>query len=258
MFRPAPHIAVVLLVVASLAASAFASAERAAVPRAAPAPSPPLEPLPVSAKPAAPRTPPTYAIIAVHPGHSVALRSAPGGAVVGTLGDRTDFGSPQELFVAARRGNWLGVTSSTLPNGAVGWVDAHNGSISEHSTDVSLVVGLSRRMLELRIGDRVAARVRVGVGHAGSSTPTGRFAVTDKLRGARYGAYYGCCILALSGHQTSTPAGWQGGDRLAIHGTDDPATIGAAASAGCLHARDRDLMLLMRRAPLGTPVFIHD
>jgi lipoprotein-anchoring transpeptidase ErfK/SrfK len=53
-----------------------------------------------------------------------------------------------------------------------------------------------------------------------------------------------------------TPAGWQGGDRLAIHGTNDPSSIGVPSSAGCLHADADDLRYLMRRVPLGTPVFI--
>ena len=71
-----------------------------------------------------------------------------------------------------------------------------------------------------------------------------------------YGAYYGCCILALSGHQTNPPSGWTGGDRLAIHGTDNPATIGTPASAGCLRASDADLQKRSSAVPLGTPVFI--
>jgi lipoprotein-anchoring transpeptidase ErfK/SrfK len=96
----------------------------------------------------------------------------------------------------------------------------------------------------------------VAIGRAGSETPTGRFAVTDKLTGTSYGPYYGCCIMALSGHQPNPPPGWTGGTRLAIHGTDSPATIGTAASAGCLRAGDGDLHQLMRRVPVGTPVSI--
>jgi lipoprotein-anchoring transpeptidase ErfK/SrfK len=80
--------------------------------------------------------------------------------------------------------------------------------------------------------------------------------VTDKIAGSRFGPYYGCCILALSGHQPNTPPGWTGGDRLAIHGTDAPATIGTPASAGCLRAADADLRPLMAKVPLGTPVFV--
>jgi lipoprotein-anchoring transpeptidase ErfK/SrfK len=96
----------------------------------------------------------------------------------------------------------------------------------------------------------------VEVGRPGSETPLGRFAVTDKLSGAPYGGSYGCCILALSGRQPNLPAGWTGGDRLAIHGTPANA-VGRAASAGCLHATDADLRALMRSVPVGTPVVIH-
>jgi len=116
---------------------------------------------------------------------------------------------------------------------------------------------VSDRTLVLRRGDRRVRRLSVAVGASGSPTPTGRFAVTDKLSGSRFSPSYGCCILALSGHQTNTPAGWQGGDRLAIHGTNTPATIGTAASAGCLRAADLPLQALMRSVPLGTPVFVH-
>ena len=80
--------------------------------------------------------------------------------------------------------------------------------------------------------------------------------MTDRISGAAFGPYYGCCILALSGHQPHTPAGWQGGDRLAIHGTDSPGVIGTAVTAGCLRASDSDLHVLMQRVPLGTPVVI--
>jgi lipoprotein-anchoring transpeptidase ErfK/SrfK len=63
-------------------------------------------------------------------------------------------------------------------------------------------------------------------------------------------------VIAVSGRQTKPPPGWTGGNRLAIHGTDSPGTIGKRASAGCLHARRKDLEKLMRRVPLGAPVFI--
>jgi L,D-transpeptidase catalytic domain len=79
--------------------------------------------------------------------------------------------------------------------------------------------------------------------------------VTDKLPGPRYGSFYGC-IIALSAHRPRLPAGWHGGDRVAIHGTDARSSIGAPASAGCLRTRDDDLRVLMRIVPLGTSVVI--
>jgi hypothetical protein len=189
---------------------------------------------------------------------AVPLRARPGGRVVARIGGRTEFGSTRALSVAARRGPWLGVVATELPNGRLGWVNRGNAALRVRRTAYSLHADLSRRRLELRRFGRPVRRIEVAVGRPGSETPTGRFSVTDKLDGARFGSYYGCCIVALSGHQPHLPAGWPGGDRLAIHGTDSPDTIGSAASAGCLRASASDLRLLMRRLPLGTPVFIRD
>jgi lipoprotein-anchoring transpeptidase ErfK/SrfK len=175
---------------------------------------------------------------------------------VARVASRTEFGSARVLAVTEVRGRWLGVTSEARPNGRLGWVHSRSEALKLSRTRVSLHADLSRRRLELRRGRRVVKRITVTVGRPGSRTPTGRFAVTDKLSGTSYGSYYGCCILALSGHQPNLPPGWTGGDRLAIHGTDAPGTIGKAASAGCLRAADAPLRTLMRRVPVGTPVFV--
>jgi lipoprotein-anchoring transpeptidase ErfK/SrfK len=213
-----------------------------ALPRALPAP---------SARPAAP-----VALVARVTGERVAVHAAPGGAVTETVGARTEFGSPRSLGVVRREGRWLGVTLPELGNGRVGWVDRAAGGVVTVPTRVGVVVDLSARRLVVRRAGRVEDVVRVSVGRPGSSTPTGRFAVTDKLPGARYSASYGCCILALSGRQPHLPAGWTGGDRLAIHGTGGGEPIGSASSAGCLHASDSDLRRLMHDVPLGAPVVI--
>jgi hypothetical protein len=176
---------------------------------------------------------------------TIALRLRPGGRVVAHLRARTRFGSPLVLGVVAQRGEWVGVITSALPNGRLGWV--RRRAVRVAGAPVTIVVSLSGRTLVLRRGERVLRSLAVGVGTSTTPTPTGRFVVTDKLRGK---AEYGCCILALSGHQPAV-AGWWPGARLAIHG-------GAygSSSYGCLHASDRDLRFLMRHVPLGTPVIV--
>jgi lipoprotein-anchoring transpeptidase ErfK/SrfK len=121
---------------------------------------------------------------------------------------------------------------------------------------VRIEIDLSARRLALFAGGRVVRSAPVSIGAPGSPTPTGRFAVTDKLPGSRFSTIYGCCILALSGSQPNLPTGWQGGDRLAIHGAPPGSPIGSPVSAGCLHAAEHDLRRLMRRVPLGAPVVI--
>jgi hypothetical protein len=94
--------------------------------------------------------------------------------------------------------------------------------------------------------------MKVGIGAPATPTPLGRFAVTDKLPGAEFGAVYGCCVLALSGNQPHPPPGWDPAtSRLAIHG----GRFGAV-SFGCLHAAEPKLLYLMRHVPVGTIVTI--
>jgi lipoprotein-anchoring transpeptidase ErfK/SrfK len=199
---------------------------------------------------------PPALIVRVEPGASIALRSRPGGPVVLRAADTSDFGSQQRLSVIRTQGRWLGVTTPALPNGTLGWVDSRSARVAVERTQWSIHADVSSRTVVLRRAGRPVKRLSVAVGRTGSSTPTGRFAVTDKLSGGDYGPYYGCCILALSATQPNTPPGWTGGNRMAIHGTDDPSSIGAASSAGCLRAADSDLAFLMSRVPVGTPVVI--
>jgi L,D-transpeptidase-like protein len=201
---------------------------------------------------------PSPLVAHVKPGHAVAVRSQPNGPVLASLGSRTEFGSRRALSVVRqRRSRWLGVTTPQLPNGKLGWIDARSGALRYSHAPVELEIDLSRRELLVRRSERVTARIRVSIGRPESPTPTGRFAVTDKLPGARYSSVYGCCILALSGTQPRLPSGWTGGNRLAIHGTPDQGSVGGRVSAGCLHARDDDLRRLMKAVPLGAPVRIH-
>ena len=183
---------------------------------------------------------------------SVALRAAPGSSRVLALAPRkTEFGSRTTFAVTGIRGRWAEVISPLLANDQRGFVRRSELKLSR--VRVALDVDLSARRLRVWRGGVILRRVEVAVGAAGSPTPIGRFAVTDQLAGFNTAAY-GCCILALSGHQTNLPSGWTGGDRLAIHGGGG---IGSAVSSGCLHAGESDLRWLLRRVPLGTQVVVH-
>ena len=182
------------------------------------------------------------------------LRGSPGGRVLARMGRQTEFGSPRVLAVTARRDGWLRVTVSERANGEHGWIRASAARIG--STNMWVRVDRSRRELTLRRDQRVLRRLPVAVGRPGTETPLGRFAVTDRLWTKSLDSPYGCCALALSGHQTKLLPGWPGGDRLAIHATPNPETVGTPASLGCMRAHDRDIRVLMRRVPLGAPVVV--
>jgi hypothetical protein len=204
-----------------------------------------------------PKPKPAHVIAEVRPGHALALRSRPFGPVLARVGSRTPFGSQRALgVVATRHGRWLAVTDAAVGNNRIVWVDAKSGGLRYTRTRLELDVDLSTRRLTLRRNGATVRRLSIGVGRADSPTPTGTFAVTDKLNGGDYNAAYGCCILSLSATQPNLPAGWTGGNRIAIHGTLSASDFGRAVSAGCVHASDSDLRYLMRTVPLGTPVVI--
>ena len=268
-----PHVVIFVAVLAAVGAVLTILARPASgqetPPDVAPAPAAVLQPA-VAAEPVeraplrppdplvapAPASNPGAVILRPAGGSTIVVRSRPRGSVVARLGGRTEFGSPTTLAVASRRGRWLGVVTTHVPNGRLGWVDPQESRVRTGTTRVRVVIDLSARRLVVRRAGEVVRRMTVAIGRASSPTPVGRFAVTDKLSGSRYGSYYGCCILALSAHQPNLPSGWTGGDRIAVHGTNDPSSIGGAVSAGCPRASAEDMRFLMRVVPLGAPVFV--
>jgi L,D-transpeptidase catalytic domain len=203
---------------------------------------------------ARPRDGVAFAIAHVREGKKVDLLSAPGGQVLAEVGDQTEFGSPVSFSVVATKPGWLGVSTPELSNGELGWIARDPTKVDVYWTRYSLHASLSGRELELRYGHALVDRFPVTVGGPGTETPPGRYGVTDGVSFDE-SPYYGCCALALSGHQyAELPAGWIGGNRLAIHGT--PGAVGGAESLGCIRATDETMHYLFARVPLGTPVFI--
>jgi hypothetical protein len=211
-------------------------------------PAPPPEP-----KPKARAEKYLHRIATVLPGGRIGLYDEPRGSRLAVLGERTEFGSDRNFWIVRRHGHWLAVTTDAIRNGGLGWIRDDSQIRIGHSP-WWLAADVSDRIVKLWRGKRIVHRFAVSVGAPGSPTPPGRYSVTDGLTTRGLERFYGCCVLALSGHQPNLPSGWIGGDRMAIHGT--PATVGVANSGGCLRASDTDMQALFRRIPLGTPVLI--
>lgn len=192
-------------------------------------------------------------VVSVRNGQRVKLHDAPGGPPVAAAGDHTEFGSPAVFSVVGNTERWVGVPTPLLPNGKLGWIKADPDKLRGGYVDYSIAVDLSERSADLLKDGVVIHSWPVTVGAPGSETPTGRFAVTDTFRGGLSPAY-GCCAVALTATQPDLPSDWPGGDRIAIHGTDEP--LGEAASHGCIRSADADVSRLVNTVPLGTPVRI--
>jgi len=123
------------------------------------------------------------------------------------------------------------------------------------TTGVRVVADLSEHRIEVRRGSRVLLRAPAATGAAVSPTPPGRYFVTDRVAFPA-GGYLGTFAFGISGIQTNLPPGWSGGDQLAIHGTNAPATIGTSSSAGCLRVSEPVLQRLRPLLRPGTPIVI--
>lgn len=188
---------------------------------------------------------------------SVVLMDRAGGEPKVRISPKTEWDSPRVLSVVERQGDWLAVLVPELRNGEVGWV--READISRLDTvGWAIKADISKRVLEVERDGEVIRRLKIGVGRKDHPTPLGRYAVTDKLKVSDPGSPYGCCVVALTGHQTKLPEGWPGGDRLAIHATPDVSGIGEAVSLGCMRADPEDARWMMDEVPLGTPVFVNE
>lgn len=180
-----------------------------------------------------------------------------GGRVLGTMpaGSRY-YGVPTVAWVRhlSRDFRYGLVDVPYVAGRAQGWI-ALRGLSTSH-TGIHVEADLSEHRLTVRRGSDVLFRAPAATGAPASPTPAGRYFVTDRVPFPAGGSL-GTFAFGISGIQPRLPAGWSGGDQLAIHGTNAPWSIGRSASAGCLRVSEQTLDRLMPLLRLGTPVVIH-
>jgi lipoprotein-anchoring transpeptidase ErfK/SrfK len=200
---------------------------------------------------------PTHRFTLVDESVGTVVRATPAGRVLGRLPGVTPLGTPTWLWALKtnRAGTWAKVVLPWPPNGRTGWVTLRGRA--ETHTRTWVQADLSRRRVMLMRGSHMVASFVAAVGASDSPTPIGRFSVTDPIATGDASGPFGWYAFGLSGHQPHLPPGWTGGDQLAIHGTNNPASLGTAASAGCLRVSSAALHVLKRALEPGTPVIIH-
>jgi hypothetical protein len=129
------------------------------------------------------------------------------------------------------------------------------GGMPRETTWASVKVDVSDHRVTVWKMGRVLLRTAGATGTSGSPTPPGEYFVTDRVPFPA-GSALGSFAFGISGIQPRLPAGWSGGDQLAIHGTNAPWSIGTSASAGCVRVSEATLDRLKPLLRLGTPVVI--
>jgi hypothetical protein len=197
---------------------------------------------------------PRFLLVATPNGAAVYAR--PSGPVIASVPGTTPLGTTTWLWVTATTpgGRWGRVVLPLRPNGASGWIDLRGLSLARTSTWIR--ASLNERSLWLMRGRRPLATYAAAIGAPDTPTPTGRFSVTDRVLTGDPSGPFGWYAFGLSGHQPNLPPNWAGGDQLAIHGTNDPGSIGTPASHGCLRVTASALTRLRAALALGTPVVI--
>lgn len=187
---------------------------------------------------------------------------APGGAVMEQM--QTSIrpgGGPTQLLVLDSRQmegqTWLRVLLPTRPNGASGWIAGNQAVVL--TTPWRVVVSLAdRRLYALRRG-RLVHSFPIVIGAPSTPTPTGRFAVAERIRLPDPSQFYGSWMLTLTAHSNVLDTFAGGDGRVALHGRGGSSLdvpVGTASSHGCVRMRNADIDWLARHAEAGTPVVI--
>jgi lipoprotein-anchoring transpeptidase ErfK/SrfK len=183
----------------------------------------------------------------------------PGGRAVAHFGLLNANGVPTVFGVLGRRvdghcrATWLHVQLPIRPNGATGWVRA--GRVDTARVRTRIVVDLSERRVRFYKDGRLVLASRAAIGSAATPTPVGRYYVNQRLIPEDTSGPFGPGAVGISAF-SPVLTGWAQGGPIAIHGTNEPWSIGHAVSNGCIRLPNAVLKRLFHQTPAGTPVLI--
>ncbi|GMA63176.1 peptidoglycan-binding protein [Alicyclobacillus fastidiosus] len=133
------------------------------------------------------------------------------------------------------------------PDGIVGphtWVALGIGQVDWGGGRYHIVVDTERNFLALYTTNVLTATYRVATGKPSTPTPIGNWVIIEKEPNP--GGPFGSAWMRLS-----VPNGG-----YAIHGNDDPTSIGQSVSHGCVRLANADAATVFDTVPLGTLVTV--
>jgi lipoprotein-anchoring transpeptidase ErfK/SrfK len=151
-----------------------------------------------------------------------------------------------------RRASYL-VQIPRRPNGVTGWVPA--GQVDVAAVRTRIVVDLTQKRVTLYRSGRRVLSATAAIGSAATPTPTGSFYVNQRLIPSDPHGPFGPGAVGISAF-SDVLTGWTQGGPIAIHGTNEPWSIGKAVSNGCIRLPNPVLRRLFAQALNGTPVLI--
>src|SRR5579872_6956231 len=118
-----------------------------------------------------------------------------------------------------------------------------------------VLVSIADRKLALLEDGKVVKVYRVAVGSSISPSPSGEFEIVNRITNP---TYYHPHVVIPAGENSPIGTRWIGLNKkgFGIHGTNEPRSIGRAASHGCIRMARRDLEELFRLVRVGDAVQI--
>jgi hypothetical protein len=186
----------------------------------------------------------------------LAAHATPRGRVVARFGTLTVNGVPTVFGVLGKMrcpATWYRVQLPMRPNGATGWVRAADVTLAK--VDTRITVDLSAHRVALYRRGRIVLTTTAAIGAPGTPTPVGRFYVNQRLVALDRSGPFGPGAVGISAF-SPTLKNWAQGGPIAIHGTNEPWSIGKSVSNGCIRIRNDVLRRVFAAVRSGTPVLI--
>jgi lipoprotein-anchoring transpeptidase ErfK/SrfK len=139
------------------------------------------------------------------------------------------------------------------PNGATGWVPSRQVGVEPVRTRI--LVDLSEKRVTLYRNGKRLLSATAAIGSNATPTPTGSFYVNQRLIPTDPSGPFGPGAVGISAF-SNVLTGWTQGGPIAIHGTNEPQSIGKAVSNGCIRLPNATLRKVFAQALSGTPVVI--
>jgi lipoprotein-anchoring transpeptidase ErfK/SrfK len=124
-------------------------------------------------------------------------------------------------------------------------------------TPRQVLVSVSDRKLAVLENGKVIRTFSVSVGAAVSPSPTGEFQIVNRLANP---TYYHPGTVIPPGNDNPIGPRWIGLSQkgFGIHGTNQPRSIGHAASHGCIRLNNRDIVQFFQMVSVGDTVSIRN
>jgi lipoprotein-anchoring transpeptidase ErfK/SrfK len=118
-----------------------------------------------------------------------------------------------------------------------------------------VLVSIADRKLALLEGGKVVKLYRVAVGAEASPSPSGEFEIVNRITNP---TYYHPHVVIPASEESPIGTRWVGLSRkgYGIHGTNEPRSIGRAASHGCIRMKNGDMAQFFELVRIGDQVEI--